>query len=567
MPVFKIATPDGRTLSIEAGDEQTALRGAQEWYVGQGKQPKADVSTMGDMAKSAGVGLAQGVIGLAGLPGDLSELGARGIDRAVQGIGSLTGMDVGAPRPDQPTRFGSQDIQGAVEGVTGKFYEPQTTAGEYARTVGEFAPAALGGGGLMTRAARAVVPAVASEAAGQATEGEDIEPFARAGAAIAAPFAMGGLRRAVSPFPASNERMAAVRTLEAEGVPVTAGQQSGSKGLRYAESELGGNQAANMMEEQSRAFTSAAMRRAGADGLADTDNMRALNDRLGQGFRDISARNQLAADQQLGNDIFTTVREYGHVLPAEQKQIFGNIVGDIIDRFRSGGGRISGEDYQMMRSRLSKRAQNARGSDNELADAYRGVRDALDNGMDRSIRPADAGEWARLRREYGNMKVLERAAVGGGEEAGMGIISPARLRMAASSGKSKGRYVRGEDDFSDLAHAGQAVMTPLPNSGTPGRLRAQNLGAFAPMMIGSATGGAYGTQEGGLMGGLAGAAMGAVLPRGVGYAMMSRPGQAYMRNQIAANARDGVSQEALINAIIAFQQSRPLYQIPAAPAP
>src|SRR5690606_29543995 len=156
---------------------------------------------------------------------------------------------------------------------------------------------------------------------------------------------------------------------------------------------------------------------------------------------------------------------------------------DLLDTLRAGGGSMSGAGYQTIRSRLTKRAHNARGSDNELAEAYRGVRDALDNAMDRSIQPGDAGEWARLRRQYGNMKTLERAALGGGEEAAMGIISPARLRMAASSG-NRGRYVRGEDDFSELAHAGQSVMTPLPQSGTAPRLRAQNLGAFAPMMIG-----------------------------------------------------------------------------------
>lgn len=32
MPIFEIQTPDGRTLDIEAPDEGTALRGAQEWY-------------------------------------------------------------------------------------------------------------------------------------------------------------------------------------------------------------------------------------------------------------------------------------------------------------------------------------------------------------------------------------------------------------------------------------------------------------------------------------------------------------------------------------------------------
>lgn len=521
-------------------------------------QPMSGKERADDFAKSFEAGVIKdAVIGTAGMFGDLSELGARGLDRTVQGIGGLTGLDVGASRPDQPTRFGAADIQKAVESKFGEFHKPKSTEGEYGQTVGGFTPALFGGGGLINRAARWLVPSLAGETAGQLTEDEDAKPYVKAGVTIAAPFAMAGLRRALTPFPTTPERMGAVRTLEAEGVPVTAGQQTGSKSLRYAESELGGRRAGDLADEQNRAFTGAAMRRAGADGLADSDNMRALNDRLGQGFRDISARNTLSADQQFGTEILATVRDYGRVLPAEQKQIFGNIVGDLIDRFHAGGGTLSGADYQQIRSRLTKLAHNARGSDNELADAYRRTRNALDDAMERSIAPGDAGEWGRLRREYGNMKTIEKAiAPAGGEDAGLGIISPARLRMAASQG-NKGRYARGEDDFAELAKAGQAVMTPLPNSGTAGRVRAQNLGAFAPMIIGASAGGGYGAQEGGLLGGLAGAALGAGIPRGVGAAMMSRPGQAILRNQRFAEPSTP-TRDALVSAIISMQKQNQL---------
>ncbi|MFC3640237.1 hypothetical protein ACFONL_23170 [Camelimonas fluminis] len=74
----------------------------------------------------------------------------------------------------------------AVESVTGPLYQPQTVPGQYANTIAEFAPAALlGGGSAGARAAQVLVPAVASETAGQATKGTALEPWARAGAAIA----------------------------------------------------------------------------------------------------------------------------------------------------------------------------------------------------------------------------------------------------------------------------------------------------------------------------------------------------------------------------------------------
>jgi hypothetical protein len=59
-------------------------------------------------------------------------------------------------------------------------YTPRGTAGEFAETIGEFVPSAvMGPGGAVRKAAMAVVPGVASEAAGQAAEGTPYETAAR----------------------------------------------------------------------------------------------------------------------------------------------------------------------------------------------------------------------------------------------------------------------------------------------------------------------------------------------------------------------------------------------------
>lgn len=351
-----------------------------------------------------------------------------------------------------------------------------------------------------------------------------------------------------SPFKTSPERTAAANLLQQEGIPVTAGQRTGSNWLRYRESELGGARAAEMMDDQARAFTDAAMRRAGGSGLADGDNLRALQSTLSQGFDDISARNAMQADGPWLRDTLSTLQEYNRVLPSEQKTILGNIAQDIAERVRDGGGRLSGRDYQALRSRLSTRANNARGSDNELAAAYRGLRDALDSAMERSINPADAGRWADLRRQWGNLKVLERAAVGGGEDAAMGMISPARLRMAASSG-NRGAYARGQGDFADLAKAGQAIMTPLPNSGTAQRMAAQGIAAAIMGGVGTAGAGPWG-----LAAGLAGPAL-------AGRALMSGPVQQYLGNQAASGAMDPL-RRAIINAMLTGNTSAFAHRLP-----
>lgn len=154
--------------------------------------PPNQTEVAADIAKSAGVGVAKGGMGLVGLPGDITSLANKGFDWAAGKIESALGSSPeniaartaaaqkgrGDMAAGLPTTSG---IQNAVEGITGPLYKPQTTAGEYAQTAGEFLPAALAGPGSMARKVitQAAIPAVASETAGQLTKGTDAEPYAR----------------------------------------------------------------------------------------------------------------------------------------------------------------------------------------------------------------------------------------------------------------------------------------------------------------------------------------------------------------------------------------------------
>lgn len=539
--MIEVELPDGSIAEFPDGTSNDVIKSAlQRRFAPPQEDPKmlAEMSALSnpemtwgqtavDALKAGGAGVARGVAGLAGLPGTLADLGGSGGEWLMQQAGlptrSQAMQNLGIN--DTGNVLSADYLQSGLSNLTGGAtdYRGKTTTGQYAGTVGEFLPgAAMGGLGAGNLARFGVLPGVASEAAGQYTEGTRLEPYARVAAALAAPMAASVASKVISPFGGaiSPERAKAIQALEAEGVPLTAGQRTGSTGLRYMESELGGNAAANVMDDQARAFTEAAMQRAGGQGIATPENMAANADRIGDAFNAISARNTLKADGPLLKDMLSTLDEYNKVLPSEQKQILGNIASDIGERLKSGGGTMTGKQYQKIRSRLTKRAFNARGADNELADAYRGLRNALDSAMSRSIVPEDAAEWALLRREYGNMKVLEDAATGAGEGAALGTISPAKLRQAAVAGR-QGQYARGSGDFDQLARSGQAVMTPLPNSGTAGRLRAQNIGA------GVLAGG------GALAGGVPGMIAGMLAPRVAGAALMSRPVQAYLANQAA----------------------------------
>lgn len=146
-----------------------------------------------DALKSLGVGVAKGVVGLAGMPGDITEIANHGGDW----------VDEHALTPEQqakiPSTFDerfsgraanmfptSGEIQKSVEGKTGAFYDPRTTIGQYAQTAGEFLPSIVGGPEtLATRlATRVAAPAIASETAGQLTQGTAAEPWARLAGAV-----------------------------------------------------------------------------------------------------------------------------------------------------------------------------------------------------------------------------------------------------------------------------------------------------------------------------------------------------------------------------------------------
>lgn len=150
-----------------------------------------ETSTAKDIGLSLVSGIDKGVAGLAGLPADL----ALGINAAVNwGKSKVQGrpfneVEAESDRNavisrDAVRRFGGA----AYHDASPLRHDPETTAGRYAQTGAEFIPAALLGPGNMARNAitMGVIPGVASEAAGQATEGTDYEPWARGAAAIAA---------------------------------------------------------------------------------------------------------------------------------------------------------------------------------------------------------------------------------------------------------------------------------------------------------------------------------------------------------------------------------------------
>lgn len=510
-----------------------------------------------DFGKSVGSGIVRGLEGIPGTPGDVQQLTGVASDalRSKLGMAEKPGEEpsllsqvlFGNPRVGQGQLPNTEDVDSVVRQHIGDFnYTPQTTAGRYGKVGGEFLPNIVGGPGrLATRAAtRVALPAIGSETAGRLTEGTAYEPYARVAGAVAGSVTPNVAARAVTPFPAIPERLAAADTLEGEGVrSLTAGQRTGNRGLQYFESEMGGGQTDALLQRQGEQFTSAANRRSNLGGnRATPDVVDAGFERIGNDFNRLSATANAPFDPQLQNNLLDAVTNYhtrggvAHVVEEEMN--------NIAHAAQLNGGHITGDAYQTIRSRLG---EHIRATDGPTAIALRELQESLDDAIERHMPAAHMDEWRTARREYRNLLVLERASTASGTRKNLGIISPADL-SAADIGQNRRAYSRGRSDFSDLAHAGEGVMTPLPNSGTAGRTAARNIIPGTLSILGAMGGSHFGAEGAGL-----GALAGAAAPRGLGYLTMSQPAQAILGNQLLRGptaAGQNMARAALVQALL-----------------
>lgn len=257
----------------------------QEWDehgrpVAPSHPPPRRAGVIEDVARSAATGVQRGVTGTVGLTGDIGDMLTGIEDWAMQMGRRLFRPDMSDeefeahrqrvrsdPAYGLMRRFGpggnpifgrdpsSEDLNRAIEQAQGRpQYEPQTTAGEYARTIGEMAPNALFPGGWGARAARVVVPGAASEAAGQATEGTPIEPLARVAGAVGGGLATEASLLSRATQAARQAPRAANEALEQEFAPMTRGERSGNTRQRLDEEGWRRGQGSDQAQSVMRGF-------------------------------------------------------------------------------------------------------------------------------------------------------------------------------------------------------------------------------------------------------------------------------------------------------------------------
>ncbi|MBZ9654673.1 hypothetical protein [Phyllobacterium lublinensis] len=570
---------NGKTYPIEAANQtelDNSIKFIQE-RAGSQQQP----SVAGDVVKSSAQGLREGTEGIAGQFGDIpntlgglaewmvGKVGGTPDQAREAGESAKYGADVVSGLPtytirkaydlitgsDEPTPLASPttaDINAGVTDVTGvNNYVPKTTAGEYAKTATSFVPAAAAFGGVTpTNILKyGILPGAASEGAGQVAKKvfPAAEPVARIVAALAAPLAPAAINKIISPMGGaiSAERGALNDVMKREGIDLTAGQQTGSKALRTTEAQLGGGSAQNFAERQGEQFTGAIMKRIGSTATRATpEAVQEAGARIGARFDDLASRNSVIPDETLSKEIGDTLRSYvDNTNPTARIPAIPNTVADITADIANGP--ISGAKYKQLASSIGEKLKSATG---EELEAWRGIRDSLDDAMERSIaatNPADLGAWKETRNAYRNLLVVEKAVTGAGENARLGIISPAQLRGAVVA-QGRRAFARGQGDFADLARAGEGTMAKIPESGSV-------LNTVGGRMVG---GGGAGLAIDILTGtpGLS-TAIGVGVPavgRAAGSALMSKSIRAYLANQkVSVSGLNSPGYSAVVQAIIA----------------
>jgi len=499
---ISITGPDGSKFSFPDGMSEADISSAMESHYG-GEKP----GVLEDAAKGGVVGLAQGVIGLPGAGGDLQKL-AGGI--AAKPLGWLAekfdqnfptmskflkeesaksaklpaAASAGADIPGTPLPS-SADIQAPIEKVTGPFYEAKTPVGKAVQTAAQVAPAiALGGESLLGTAAKAAGAGAVSEGAGEAANAAKgvlpevaqpyAEPVARAVGAGLGLFTPGGARRAVTPLPMSDERLATVNALRRTNPELVNASSAGqlTESPRVAGLEARSPRMANLPQQQNEAYTQGVMRQAGAPGaMFDTAG---LAQAKGTGAQLDALRNaheiNPAEYALLNKDINRMGRPGSDLYKAVgTSEPFNNIKQEIA-LGPSGGNpmplSMTGQRYGALKQMIQSAADSAPTSHEQiaLANARTRMTQALHNSM-----PADEAERLRnLDQQYSNYKTIEGIPAKVGEN----TITPNQVFSKAERGTPL------------ETHAEQAasVMTPLPKPNTEGGFGTKVIGGLLPLL-------------------------------------------------------------------------------------
>jgi hypothetical protein len=405
----------------------------------------------GELVRGATSAIARGIADVPAIPANLAQLGALGYER-------LTGAEPGS---SGTSRFlaGLPDTRDALAAVPvigpESQYRAPGTAGEYISTGGEFAGGAGAMGGLKAMLRFGLAPGLASEGAGQLTEGTPIEPYARTAAALGA-----GLLATPrpAPFRGNDEAARLSNLLEGAGVRnVTAGQMRGSEALMRAEGRL--EPSAAQLDD----FTASTMRQLGsAERVATPETLLAVEQRIVRQMDDAVRGIDITPDTTQATRAIAIGTDYAERVP---QGLLTPRVRGIANELRAlavSGDTVPLSRLRIWRSDIGKLTTSNDAATREAAHGLRGLIDEMTDGaLTAAGRTDDIASLAAARTSYRDFIGVRDASTRAGAE--RGTLSPMALNQSIIRSQGRESYALGRGTpMQDFSRAGAAILRPAP---------------------------------------------------------------------------------------------------------
>lgn len=510
-------TSAAAAVEAPAEPERTLGQTIYENVIGSGEVDTPG-ERLGQYIRGGTAAVARGMADVPALPANLAQLGAMGVEKAL-GMEEPSMVSRGlAALPDTREMLGAVPIIGPESE-----YIAPGKAGEYISTTGEFAGGAGLASGPRTMLRYGAIPGAASEAAGQATEGEAVEPYARTAAALLAPAAVG---KVLSPFGGADPKLLeASKRARDIGLKPSAGQTVGSDRLRALEDTL------QATPEQLDDLSALAMKTVGSKApFVEPKALVQAESALSKQFDDILVGVESVPNPSVAQRAMDVVDQYLNDAPAASvTPRVRNVAEEIIDAATSPNPKpISLETFRKWRTSLGKLAT----SDIEASQtAARGLRAVIDEAVDEALtaagRTSDIKKLAKTRTQWWNLIGLKDVASRAGQQARLGRVTPEALRASVKRTQGPDAISMGRGtDLADLAVTAEAAI-PASSSVMGGGQRTLTPEAMAGAAAGLAGGGPLG---------MAAASTTANLAQQV---LMNDLMQLYLRNQALPKATAG----------------------------
>jgi hypothetical protein len=554
MATYEITSPDGQRFEITAPDDATqeqvlAYAQANFAQTQQERQSRIDAQIAADRElysptagmsgaekflagagrsfTETGQGLAQ-LVGMGPSEAEVSE--RRRLDEPLMSTGAGQAGSIASSVLQGLALPGGQYIQGAklmpallAGAAQGAALSGAQAVGEgdsriqNALTGGAFG---AGGVGLVRGLGRVFDPLGVRNAA--ALEQQAVQSAAKAPqAGMSADEIISGVTMSATPA----RREAAAKVLEQAGIVPTLGQRTGAKPIQTLESVLAEMPATSAKVQAQRAAQQSGFNQQIAKFLGEQ------GDEISEGTIDSVLRrgNELydkvgkstvvKIDDDALNAIEDVWQQASLSLKTEEKTLFQAAIDRLLGANVKGG--MPGEEFIKVRSQLSKASTS---SDAPFAGAMRGLREVLDDALERSAGKETAAALTKARQQMRLALVLRDSGA-----ASEGAASVRKVAGAVERANRKGKMPGDVKEF--VRAASELLPDRVPNSGTAQRLMMQN------MLTGQAMPGALGLGAGLLTGdpitgiAAAGAAYGG--PRALLALMNSGAGGRYLAGELA----------------------------------